>query len=813
MDKTQQITLIAVCVALAVLLDWQIMRWLKKRTRSVRLKRSPGSSPETPRPPFQILPLLDFGMAVALIGFGQYRLASQGAVSYGISIWLNQHFFLDTPNLDNILTGLPVMLVGCILLVRTLRVPRFNLPAGEANPGGLLQNSLPLAPLRRRSVRLYMAGAGLVFLSLIIGLANKQYSGLSVVIWLAVPLVFLALAWGWDRRSGTALSPELTRRDVLWMTGLLLVGLLVASFRLQALPNQMIGDEGNFWTTARDIARGIYRPVVFDYGVYTYGILSSIGQAAVLKVFGITFWGWRFSSVLAGVSAIPPLYLLGRELFDRRVAVVSVLALISAPYFLAFARLGYNNIQTLFIVTLSIYWFYLGYKRSSAFYLLLAGCAAGLGSYTYSAARSLVPIVFLFLLACLVYRPKDFRSLLKAGAIFGLGWVLLGLPQTVYGMAVSPDSARTKFLESIFFNTGYSSIYLGGTPAFENAARIVVDRATLFFAPGPYAILLVRGVFRTFMAFHQSFLVTEHFISSPLAGPIAVIFYIIGGALALAGFRQRRFALLLIWFGFMALALSAASTFPPRHQHMVGLIPALALLIGVGLVSLVDLLGRLVPRFSGQAQRGLTGLLVLAVSVTGLYNFFVSMPRVYRPNFEQIIAWYGLYSQGQPFYYVYSLWDRPDFKPYILNEMRQDVPYTYVSADALSENPSLSWFAPHAMVFFYPDATHQVLADLEKVWGKALQTTTFYNYEWQVIGRAAWASSIPVVVPASFTADVVDSYNRPVAWLIVFLTALLIFCWAARRAWLERAPAWVRRGVDWLFQPAAGLETRAFPWE
>ena len=304
---------------------------------------------------------------------------------------------------------------------------------------------------------------------------------------------------------------------------------------------------------------------------------------------------------------------------------------------------------------------------------------------------------------------------------------------------------------------------------------------------------------------------TEHFISSPLAGPFAVIFYIIGASLALAGFRQRRFALLLIWFGFMALALSAAATFPPRHQHMVGLIPALALLIGAGLVTLVDLLGQLAPRFTGQAQKVFTGLLVLAVCATGLVNFFVSMPRVYRPNFEQIIAWYGLYSQGQPFYYVYSIQDSPDFKPYMLKEIRQDAPYTCVSANALSENPGLPWFAPHAMVFFYPDATNQVLAALEKVWGKDLRTTTFYNHEWQVIGRAAWAASPPVVLPATFTAQVVDSYNRPVAWLIVFLASLLIFFSVARRAWLERAPAWVRRGVDWWFQPAAMLETWAQP--
>ena len=418
-----------------------------------------------------------------------------------------------------------------------------------------------------------------------------------------------------------------------------------------------------------------------------------------------------------------------------------------------------------------------------------------------------MPIVFLFLLASLIYRPKNFRSLLKAGIIFALGWALLSLPQTVYGNAVSPDSASEKFLESIFFNTGYSSIYLHGMPAFDNAAHMVVGETTLFFAPGPYALLLIRGVFRTFLAFHQSYLVTEHFISSPLAGPFAVVFYIVGAAMALAGLKQRRFAILLIWFGFMALALSAATTFPPRHQHMVGLIPALVLLIGAGLVTLVDLLGKLVPRLNRRTQMAFIALLVVGISVTGLYNYFVTMPSIYTPNFEQVISWYGLYAQGQPFYYAYSSKDRPDFKPYILSEVRKDVPYQDVSAAGLAASPLSTSFDPNGIVFFPPEATNQVLPALQKIWGKFPQTASFYNHEGLLIGGAAWLPPIPVVLPLTFSAQVADSYNRPIAWLLLFLAGLLIFFTAARRAWFRRAPAWLQWALDWPFQPAAALES------
>jgi len=202
-------------------------------------------------------------------------------------------------------------------------------------------------------------------------------------------------------------------------------------------------------------------------------------------------------------------------------------------YYLAFARLGYNNIRPVYrhpdhLLVLLV--------TNAAAPLSLPAAAPPGGQIYLQCCRQpgadRVPV----LLASLIYRPKNFRSLLKAGIIFA--WMgAASLPQTVYGNAVSRFSQRKVFSKA-FSSHRLSSIYLHGMPAFDNAAHMVVGETTLFFAPALCPPVNPR-VFRHFSCLSPSYLVTEHFISSPLAGRLRWFLYR-RGAMALAGLKQRR---------------------------------------------------------------------------------------------------------------------------------------------------------------------------------------------------------------------------------------------------------------------------------
>ncbi len=746
------------------------------KRNSVRLK-----TPAAGTPPKKIAIILSFTAGLAFICLGQYLIAQPANSFFVLSSWLNTDLHFDTVNLDNVLVGLPFLWTGCYLVLRAFnRIGIFTSPEIPDEHRNVI---LPLRLLKNKLAK--AVAAGLIFSILLIYLAAKQYSGFMPVLWIGSILIVCMLAWQWDRQAGVPLSLNLARSDLLWITGLVLAGLVVASFSLQNIPNQMIGDEGNFWTTARDIALGSYRPPVFGFGVYTFGILSSIYQGAMLKIFGITLWSWRFSSVLAGVAAIPALYLLGRELFNRRVAIASSIAMFTAPYFLAFARLGYNNIQTLVVVTLAFYLFYSGYRRKSAFYLFLAGCAAGLGTYTYNAAAGAFYVILLFLGLSLFLRSTNKLVMVKTMAVLMVGWLMVSFPYSVYGHATAPTAFSVKPLESIFFNTGFGTTLFGNLPAFFKAPRFVIDQTTLFFSPSLYAVMLARSTFRTLISFNMPFLVTEHFIDSPLAGPVAVVFYTIGSLLALFHLRQRRFALLILWFGFNLFAYSIIDTFPPRYQHMVGLIPVMALFIGLGMVACIDLLAHLIPRMSAVLRTVLLAALIAGVGISGVYNYFVTMPASYYPGFEQIISWYGLYAKGQSIDYVYNSQERSDFMPYIFREIRKDVPFTMIPAADFAARPEKYPLSQNTLLFYAPATSDLVLPALIKQYGDQIKETIYKNRAGLPIGIGAWLAPMPISLPTSLSELLADSYLRPVGWLLIMLVLLLVFFATVRHKWLK----------------------------
>ncbi len=578
-------------------------------------------------------------MGVILLILGQYQIAGsafQVTSPMALGDWLNNTLHLGIPDINNVLLGLPFLIVGFILLAVSLR-DLYLLPTRS----GEFAEDKPLA------VRLVISSwpwllVGLVFfVLLLVQLGRLKYGLYSPFIWISVPLVFAVVLAAWDRRRQVDLSPHLSRSDLVWLVGLFLVGCLIGTYRLQGWPDQLMGDEGNFWTIARDIAIGKFKPAIFANGVYSFPILSSYLQAWIMNLFGVNLWGWRMASVLPGIATVVPLYLLTRDLFNRRIAVISSVALIASPYFLAFERLGYNNIQTLFIPCLTFYWLYNGIRRNSHFLLFLAGCIAGLGFYTYFGARGTVFIAILFIALTWLTKRIKFRQAAASTFILLLAFILVTGPYFVYGLHQDAQTMGFKTFESVFFNVFNGSQFYTEAQLFKYAPVIHLGGNDLFFNPPIYAVLFSQGLIRTLLAFQKPWLISEHYIAFPLAGTIGVLFYLFGLGLVLKHIKESRNQLLLIWFLTFILGFSALNTVPPRHTHMVALIPALAIFIGLGVNAFSVSLGALFGRIK-KVGVPILAVIVTIVAIGGLYDFFVLAPQKYQPQPDQIMSWAAL---------------------------------------------------------------------------------------------------------------------------------------------------------------------------
>lgn len=663
-----------------------------------------------------------------LIGAAQYLISQRDFVflRHSFAPWLQTILHPSVPNFENVLTSI---LLLCIAGVLIFRAAAFR--SSEGSTVFFIENPPNLLQFARRHWSSLLAAAFLIGYVLY-NLTQKDTSPGLVFLWLLALALLMRVMFYYDREAGTSLSLRLTRLDALLLLMLFAGGLLVGSYQLEAVPNSLIGDEGGFWDRAVAIAEGRESRSFFDVGVYSYPLSSSFYQAAVVRLFGHSLWSWRFSSVLATMLTVIPLYLLAREMFDRRHAVLAGVLFVVLPYSLAFARMGYNNSQSLLPVALTIYLLYLALRRNSIFYSGLSGIAAGVGFYTYTAGRLGLAVLVGFLVCALAaqgftrFRRKlreERRQLASKGmsvfVLAGIAPILMAgvtiAPHIVHTRAISPDLLQYKMLESLFPNTHYALALYSAEELFRDHPPIRFGDQEFFYRPDLYMQLFVRGVFHTMLSMHEPAVVRSHFILAPLAGPVSVVFYFIGFVAAFRHIHQQRFFLLLFWFMGGLFLLSMINTFPPRHQHFVPVIPVIALFSALGLIGTVDFVmerlrallagwspprSRLLQPVAAAASFVLMGAILSVLVFTNLRNYFVEVPQYYLPDLENIIAWDALALQEPSnFVYVYTDEARADWKPWIISYFPTNAAYQTLSSSDLAAHHFE--FKPNERYTFY----------------------------------------------------------------------------------------------------------------
>jgi 4-amino-4-deoxy-L-arabinose transferase-like glycosyltransferase len=676
-----------------------------------------------------------------LLVFAQYLMLRQAplvAISFSGREALDR--LIGVPGLDNVILSSGLLVLGCCCLAGGV-APRW----GKPQPFLTLPCSPRMLLARLRPIAWQLAGSSILFAFLIWQLSIRYYDSFLAAVWIGAIALLASAAWRLDQDTGAALSPAITWRDVALMLAMLLLGFAVSGYRLAQVPDSLIGDEGSFWEAARSLAIGEYRPNIFSLGVYSYPILSSIYQSWFLQVFGLSLWSWRFSSVVAMGLALPATYLFARELFGRRVATVAALVMAVTPYSIAFARLGYNNAQSLLPVALALYLLYAGLGRSSALYLCLSGVAAGVGFYTYTAGRlgfvvAVLALAYL-LVALLARRARrgappagSLGGLLVLGTFFGAGWFLTAFPLIFYAMGESPEAFNMKLVESILANVDYARTIFSDDQLFRDWPPIQMGTGTLFYRPDLYAYLLARGLIRSTLVFHNAGLLAEPYIKGPLTGPWAAVFYTGGVAAALSQLRQKKAGLLLLWLVAGVVLLSGITTFPPRQAHLVATIPAMAILIALGIVAMADYMGTYARFSRPPAQLALVAGCVTLMAYNGLGNYFVDVQAAYRPYQENIIAFAALsLAEPRQFVYVYADPAEKEFTPWAIREIPNQASYRAVSLEDLAKaQPVLDPGQPYTL-FFRPEDEPLVRAYVRGTLKGTGIFTSYYNAERQTI--------------------------------------------------------------------------------
>ncbi len=713
-----------VSITILLAMIWpQAMPWLRSKV-PVRSPAGVSAAPETqllvepmetagPKPK-----LIGLGLAVVLLVIGQIVSGSvnrldpspAGGPSTGT---LNETLKLSLPGDPSILLagGLLLLLGFSIFAWVTRRNGLSDVPRFKADT--------PIAVDSRFSRRwLLIAVAGLaIWLTVPKSIIGGATGWGGVLPWIAA-LVLIGLCW-WriDRARGVRLAIHIDRPEAIGLGLAALAILIVFVFRLGDVPNSLWPDEAAFFSTARDISRGAFTPDFFGLGTYGYPMGGSIYQSVWISLFGANVWAWRLSSVIAALLAIIPIYFLVRATLGRRLAGLSIALYAVSPYLLTYARLGYNNVQAIAPLALTLVLTWLAVRRNSRLFAFLAGCAGGLGFFTYTAARLGFVLALGGLLWVWITRRANGRSTLMQVVCMLLGVVLVATPTIVYGSQRYPAIFADKQAEALFNNVFYARDLYPEQDLYSSFEPIRVGNQDLFYEPGIYATLLGRGIVRTALSFNAPALVRGNYLVGALSEPYS-IFYLLGLGWCLIRLRRPGYALWPAWLLIGAFTLSAINTFPPRPEHMLPIVPALAVLAALGLTIGVDLLASFV---SGITDRTKLVLLIGGVVVMGFFGlrtYFVEMPDRFPPDLENAIFWQAQHlPRGSDIMLIQPEGMADDFEPWGMREIDLGVAFHLIKPADL-ESIDLGSLCPTDCRFFYvASARDRVYPRLVQVFG------------------------------------------------------------------------------------------------
>jgi len=417
---------------------------------------------------------------------------------------------------------------------------------------------IPLPTLRHLFPRLaYPLGILALLMALAAGHAHRP-ALLAVSAGVAAVLLAVAL-------------PGLLREEGADRTALILMPLLCAgsflllSYGMNSWAWAFLGDEYAFHEAAEALLDGAipWTRLLSGAGAYGYHpVASSAPPAVTMLLLGRDAYGWKVAHAFLLAFSLLPLHAFARRLLGRTGGLLVAALCGASNALLSFAKLGSNNAQSVFFLSLCLWAVLKALERGLLTYWVLAGLAVGGGFYTFGIARSFSLVVAFWFGVYAVSRGRSFARMLGAFAVLVGTSILVALPvlstrsawmgqvgSTVFGLDLSP----ARKLALLASNTKHGAL---------------------------------------------SFLVNQRpgvFTYGPLADPVTGSFAVLGLTALVFGLAQTvraRVALLGSTFLLVVFLAGVQQYEYPNITRTFALAPVWALLAGVGFTAVAGLFGR-----------------------------------------------------------------------------------------------------------------------------------------------------------------------------------------------------------------------------
>ncbi|MEP7359471.1 MAG: glycosyltransferase family 39 protein, partial [Anaerolineales bacterium] len=342
-------------------------------------------------------------------------------------------------------------------------------------------------------------------------------------------------------------------RTLILSTAVLLLAAAFRFWRLAELPPGLHSDEAFHLLNAQLIASGRDFPVFFTGNNGNEPLFAYLDTIPVLILGPIT-WAGRLTAVWAGLLGVAATIRLGNEMFPRqRAGRPAGAALATLFWHVIFSRLGLQGIiaPAAAAATLAALWHGAHTGRWRAF--ALAGVALGLGLAAYVAFRLFVLVALAAGLALLLARRERRRRLLAGGAVAAASALLVVSPLALFFLRY-PEWFFLRYSETSLLSTA-------------NPAQALWDSGLKTLAG-----LVWRGDTNW----------RQNLPGRPALDAIQAFFAALGAVALVRRWRTPEAFTLAAWL-VIGLAPSVITYSAPHFGRTTMVMPALALLVGLGL--------------------------------------------------------------------------------------------------------------------------------------------------------------------------------------------------------------------------------------
>lgn len=389
----------------------------------------------------------------------------------------------------------------------------------------------------------------------------------------------------------------------LWLAVILAVATILRLWRFADLPFGVWYDEAEHGLQAlRILESAQFRPI-FE-GAITGPAHYLYLVAGAFAWFGVSVQSIRLVSVFFGLLTVVAGYLVGAELFGRRLGLVTAALLAASSWAVTLSRFGmYSTMSTPLFTLLTAALLLRGLRTRRLLDFALAGVALGLGLSFYTSFRLFVPAVAVFLIYLALHTRITQRAWPPAFFWLGVAGLVLLAAVTVAPLAVY----ATRHPEIFWARIEDTFIFAGKSEAerwpalWENLRRH----------------LLMFNVFGDPNGRHN-------LPGNPMLDPVTGALFVAGVAYALRSALKPTSLFLLLWlvFGLMGGVLSLDFE-APQSLRANATLPVAYLLAAIPLAVLAQAWAQAAGRYYPHALRWPAVALLVAIVALNAHTYFV----------------------------------------------------------------------------------------------------------------------------------------------------------------------------------------------